>query len=107
MDQVQIWLRDGRAYYPAKDVTEELQLAVDTIAITAKGVPRYHPFLEGSLHAMALTVGSDGPGLWRDPEADEDQILEDIADAIDVLKPGRYPVYLDELVVDWFEVPNE
>lgn len=62
-------------------------------------------------HQPWVGCGSDGVGMVCDPRpwrraGPEREILETIADGIDCLIPGRYPVYHEQsgAVLDWFEV---
>lgn len=62
-------------------------------------------------HQPWVGVGVNGVGMLCDPypTGDNDpghEILEAVADGIDALIPGRYPVYHHQsgVVLDWFEV---
>ncbi len=105
MNCIQIWLKNDRAYYVAQ-MADGYEAALEALTVPAQGLPRTHRIFADDVYALALEPGAEGVGLWQDP-SEPDMIYDDIAEAIDCLKPGRYPVYRDGVVVEWFDVPAD
>lgn len=98
--EIQVWIKDDRAYY-----SEPVDLSgVLTVPCERRELGDA-VFLEDD--AFCLIQGPDGWGLCDSLDAgtDADGIFEDISAAINVLKPGTYPVYHgDGERFDQFEV---